>query len=33
VDVIVRPVRGGLAPPAGTMEFFRDDRFVAYVRR
>jgi len=33
VDVIVRPARGGLAPPAGTMEFFRDDRFVAYVRR
>jgi len=33
VDVIVHPVTGGLAPPAGTMEFFRDDRFVAYVRR
>jgi hypothetical protein len=33
VDVIVRPARGGLAPPAGTMEFFRDGRFVAFVRR
>jgi 4-amino-4-deoxy-L-arabinose transferase-like glycosyltransferase len=33
VDVIVRPVRDGLAPPAGYMEFFRDGRFVASVRR
>jgi len=33
VDVIVRPARGDRAPPAGTMEFFRDGRFVAYVRR
>ena len=33
VDVIVRPARGGLAPPAGYMEFFRDGRFAAYVRR
>jgi 4-amino-4-deoxy-L-arabinose transferase-like glycosyltransferase len=33
VDVIVYPAHAGLAPPAGTMEFFRDDRFVAYVRR
>jgi len=33
VDVIVRPARGGPAPPADYMEFFRDDRFVAYVRR
>jgi 4-amino-4-deoxy-L-arabinose transferase-like glycosyltransferase len=33
VDVIVRPARGGLASPTGYMEFFRDGRFVAYVRR
>ena len=33
VDVIVRPARGSPAPPAGYMEFFRDGRFVAYVRR
>jgi 4-amino-4-deoxy-L-arabinose transferase-like glycosyltransferase len=33
VDVIVRPARGDPAPPAGYMEFFRDGRFAAYVRR
>jgi 4-amino-4-deoxy-L-arabinose transferase-like glycosyltransferase len=33
VDVIVRPAHGSPAPPAGYMEFFRDGRFVAYVRR
>ena len=33
VDVIVQPARGGPGPPPDYMEFFRDDRFVAYVRR
>ena len=33
VDIIVRPARGAPGPPAGYMEFFRDDRFVACVRR
>ncbi len=33
VDVVVRPARGALPPPEGYMEFFRDGRFAAYVRR
>ena len=32
-DVIVRPARGAPEPPLDCMEFFRDGRFVAYVRR
>jgi 4-amino-4-deoxy-L-arabinose transferase-like glycosyltransferase len=33
VDVVVRPVRQVAEPPAGYMPFFRDERFVAYVKR
>jgi 4-amino-4-deoxy-L-arabinose transferase-like glycosyltransferase len=32
-DVVVRPAGDAAAPPAGFMQFFRDGRFVAYVRR
>jgi 4-amino-4-deoxy-L-arabinose transferase-like glycosyltransferase len=32
-EVVVRPASGAPGPPAGFMEFFRDGRFVAYVRR
>jgi len=33
VEVVVRPARRATEPPAGYMPFFRDERFVAYVRR
>jgi len=33
VEVVVRPVRPAAEPPAGYMPFFRDERFVAYVKR
>jgi 4-amino-4-deoxy-L-arabinose transferase-like glycosyltransferase len=33
VDVVVRRTRPEAVAPPGTMEFFRDGRFVAYVRR
>jgi 4-amino-4-deoxy-L-arabinose transferase-like glycosyltransferase len=31
-DVVVRSARDATAPPAGMVEFFRDERFVAYRR-